>query len=93
MVRSFFVRTALTPILASAKSTAQIEQLMRSLTVWHGAGQNAPHHNTENQRIEFVRTRLAESVVRFEPLILLCDQIDHLPGQRLKMNRCSRKIW
>ena len=44
-------------------------------------------------RIEFVRTRLAVSVVRFEPLILLCDQIDHLPGQQLKMNRCSRKIW
>lgn len=44
-------------------------------------------------RTEFVRTRLAVSVVRFEPLILLCDQIDHLPSQRLKMNRCSRKIW
>lgn len=38
-------------------------------------------------RTEFVRTILAVSVVRFEPLILLSDQIDHLPGQRFKMNR------
>ena len=32
-------------------------------------------------RTEFVRTRLAVSVVRFEPLILPCDQIDHYQNQ------------
>jgi len=42
---------------------------------------------TKVVRVKMNRTILAVSVVRFEPLILLSDQIDHLPGQRFKMNR------
>ena len=59
MVRSFYVRTILTSILASTKSTAQIEQLTRSLMTWCGSKWPAP--------------QCRKSMDSFCPLSLCCD--------------------